>query len=1641
MFKKALRLTICTLLLLILTIVYSTSFASDLIINVEIDKFVETLDGLIEVYPDGLDNGNDGNLNYVGHFDTYGVSESVIRFNLSDIDNNRTVSKATLKFFIVNTSGDNFITIHGSNNDSWTESDIIVPTKDQLIVLEDRSFQTSHNLQAEYDVTDFIKTQASISTMASFVISGAQTGAVNFFDFPDRSNINYQQQQYHKTHLVIEYQPSPPTGTVSINSNALYTNSNNVTLSLSANAPGGPPIEMRFSNDNISWSDWESYSSTKDWTLGDGDGEKTVYMQLKDGNGAVSNIEISDSITLDTIPPAGTISINGGAVVTNNRDVTLNITGTDENGAVEIRFSNNNTTWSGWETLIPTKLWTMSDGDGLKTVYVELRDMAGNSSVYEDTITLDSTPPIVTGVTDNAVYNTARTITFNEGTATLNGSPFTSGSNASEEGSYILVVIDEAGNTTTVSFIIDTTPPTGSITINDGDMYTNSTTVTLNITGADENGAVEMRLSNNNITWENWEALITTKGWTLSTGDEEKTVYLELRDAAGNTASYEATIILDTVPPIGSFTINSGENITNNVNVILNIVGTDENSAVEMRLSKDNSTWTSWEALSTTKDFSLEDGDGTKTVYLELRDAAGNILAIQQSIILDTTPPIVTGVDNGGVYNTAITINFNKGTATLNDNPFTNGEGVSEEGSYILVVTDTAGNITTLEFIIDTTPPSGSITINDEEDYTNDTDVTINMTGADENGPVEMRLSNDNVIWSSWEMLLSNKSWTISDGEGKKTVYMQLRDKAGNISDFEASITLDTIPPTGSISINDGDSHTNDANVILSIIGVDENGTVEMRLSNDNTTWSSWQTLLQAKPWMVTEGDGDKVVYIELRDMAKNVTPLSSSIYLDTTAPTGTIEINHGEAETTIADVNLSITANDGLGAGNIAMQFSNDNIGWSEWQPLNDNYNWNLSEGYGIKTVYMKLKDGIGNVSQAYSADIRYKSIPKAENNTVYGKTGDILSFKASDFTFVNQDGSPIEKIMIISLPENGQLKLEDASIVINQEILVEDIKNIRFIPVEDWYGTTNFEWKCKDESNYSTNIGEITINIADLSGNAELRSIVTSKGTLNPSFSSSHLEYNVNVDSSVNSITITAITWDNNASIKINTIDAINGEASPAIELNFGSNTINVEVTAENGNKSIYKIKVIREKAYEDKDKDKDDSGGGSSGGSSGGGHAISPRVNEIEEDVKEEVKIHDGVGYVNVDINGIEHKEVEAEVIYIGDKTEVKVYLTDAILTKLNNQQESSTINVSNSKTVNTLIVSFNGETFSKMKNKDTALNIVTTDSTYRIPLNDLDINELLELKGNVDWKDTSFSIQIKLPPQEERDSIVAELAESNIMVASPIVEFKILFRIGDVELEISRFNKYVERYIPLNNLPSSKTLTGVLIKRDGSLNHVPTRIVNTNGKDYAIISSMSNSLYTVVSFEKEFKDMEKHWAKEYVRESTSRLITNGVDEDRYEPDRAITRGELTSIIVRALGLTSKGGSNSFADVKNSDWHNEFISIAYEYGLITGYKDGSFRPNATISREETMVIIERAMKLIGIQDDGIELQEIELAMENYVDSDELSSWARAAAYICIEKEIFNGSNGKLKPKDSITRGEIAAVIIRMLRKTKLI
>ena len=193
----------------------------------------------------------------------------------------------------------------------------------------------------------------------------------------------------------LSYQPVvagdslPPSGSIVINNGSELAASTSVTLTLAATDDSGTVAQMQFSKDGKNWFPWEPFKTSRAATLVGGDGINTIYVRFRDDSGNISQA-YSDTISLDTTLPSGSVVINGGAETTASTAVTLSLAASGSAGPVtSMQCSKDGKNWYPWEPFVTSRAVTLVNGAGVNTVYVRFRDGLGKvSPVYSDSITL-----------------------------------------------------------------------------------------------------------------------------------------------------------------------------------------------------------------------------------------------------------------------------------------------------------------------------------------------------------------------------------------------------------------------------------------------------------------------------------------------------------------------------------------------------------------------------------------------------------------------------------------------------------------------------------------------------------------------------------------------------------------------------------------------------------------------------------------------------------------------------------------------------------------------------------------------------------------------------------------------------------------------------------------------------------------------------------------------------------------------------------------------------------------------------------------------------------------------------------------------------------------------------------------------------
>jgi len=177
-------------------------------------------------------------------------------------------------------------------------------------------------------------------------------------------------------------------------------------------------------------------------------------------------------------------------------------------------------------------------------------------------------------------------------------------------------------------------------------------------------------------------------------------------------------------------------------------------------------------------------------------------------------------------------------------------------------------------------------------------------------------------------------------------------------------------------------------------------------------------------------------------------------------------------------------------------------------------------------------------------------------------------------------------------------------------------------------------------------------------------------------------------------------------------------------------------------------------------------------------------------------------------------------------------------------------------------------------------------------------------------------------------------------------------------------------------------------------------------------------------------KTFSDVPQgFWAKTPIEYLATLGVMNGYPDKTFRPERALTRGELAALLVKAKGFDLKGARQQvFKDVKISSWVAPYVKVAVDRQYVKGYPNGTFKPNRKISRAEAAVVF---AKFSGLYvKNGVRMKVFPDVAKNH--------WAAPAIAADQQSGLYEYLAGKdFVPKQQLTRSEAAEI----LSKTPLI
>lgn len=329
------------------------------------------------------------------------------------------------------------------------------------------------------------------------------------------------------------------------------------------------------------------------------------------------------------------------------------------------------------------------------------------------------------------------------------------------------------------------------------------------------------------------------------------------------------------------------------------------------------------------------------------------------------------------------------------------------------------------------------------------------------------------------------------------------------------------------------------------------------------------------------------------------------------------------------------------------------------------------------------------------------------------------------------------------------------------------------------------------------------------------------------------------------------------------------------------------------------------------------------------------------------------------------------------------------------------------------------------------EDIRLSIETEEAAYEVPLAAF-TQEQLAGGGQI-------AISIRRVGGETKQTLITRTSETRMRLLGDAYDFEITVTKNGTDTEIRRFARPLIRSIAVEGRPGAHVAVVRFDPASGRFAFVPATFTHEGGKTIATFSRSSNSIYAVVGYTPVFRDAAGHWANRDIEQLALRQVVSGVTADTFQPNARVTRAQFAAMLANALDIDAPGAGSpasgtSFKDVAPSAWYAAAVAAGVDAGLFSGFADGTFRPNETITREQMAAMLANAMAYAGLP--AAVTGSPEAVLARFADREAISDWAASSIATAVQSGLlFGNPDGRFAPADPATRAEAAAILTRLL------
>lgn len=364
-----------------------------------------------------------------------------------------------------------------------------------------------------------------------------------------------------------------------------------------------------------------------------------------------------------------------------------------------------------------------------------------------------------------------------------------------------------------------------------------------------------------------------------------------------------------------------------------------------------------------------------------------------------------------------------------------------------------------------------------------------------------------------------------------------------------------------------------------------------------------------------------------------------------------------------------------------------------------------------------------------------------------------------------------------------------------------------------------------------------------------------------------------------------------------------------------------------------------------------------------------------------------------------------------------------------------KENGTVVVETDESVDYSEVVLSLNAVDQMKKKKMFLEIKSKTGRYILPSESVENSNFEVFGNNINHSQLQLKLRIKEGAVESVELAEIKATEEGIRLLSTPVAFELEASYNGKTIIIKEMGQFVTRMIPLvKTIDASKVATGIVIDEDGSFRPIPTRLIEENGDIYAVLNSVTNSLYTIVENQVTCEKIVGHWAEKEILEAINGLVIPVEIIENYNPNDMISRADFTKLLAKTLGLKKVKGTQ-FNDIEKV-MNNGYIYAAYNYGLISGTSEERFSPSDNLTREQAVMILYNVLKLT----DGKSTESID-GISMYEDINLISTYAKESMNWAVRESLISGKTPSLlEPKDQMTCAEGVVLINRLMKNLNL-